>query len=148
MLLPVDEYRHILSAVPIVCVDCVVAGDGGAVLLVKRRNAPLQGEFWLPGGRLHKNEPLAGAVHRKMREEIGVDVEIVRNIGFFEEFFDHSAENADGGVHSISIVYLVRPASNDFRLDSQSSEWGWFEDVPPRLRPHPCFAHWREGHQQ
>lgn len=144
MRLPAEEYRNILRAVPIVCVDCVVVGEGGAVLLVKRRNAPLQGEFWLPGGRLHKNERLAEAVHRKMREEIGVDVEIIGNIGFFEEFFDHTAENAEGGAHAVSIVYLVRALSSDFKLDSQSSAWAWFEDVPPRLRKHPCFARWRE----
>jgi colanic acid biosynthesis protein WcaH len=131
--LPFDEYRKVLSVVPIVCVDCLVVNDAGEYLLVKRRNEPLKGEFWVPGGRLYKNERLAGAVQRKMKEEIGVEVEIIRSIGFFEEFFDRNAENAEGGTHSISLVYLVRPKSLDIKLDDQSAEWGWFKKLPECL---------------
>ncbi|MGP0089943.1 MAG: NUDIX domain-containing protein [Xanthobacteraceae bacterium] len=134
MKLPVDEYRKILSSVPIVCVDCVVVNERRQILLVKRANEPLKGEFWVPGGRVHKGERLVAAVHRKMREELGVDVEIIENIGFFEEFFDKTAESAIGGVHTISIVYLVRPKNYDFKLDDQSAEWAWFKDFPPKFR--------------
>jgi colanic acid biosynthesis protein WcaH len=134
MKLPFEEYRKVLSSVPIVCVDCVVMNERREILLVKRKNEPLKGEFWVPGGRVHKGEKLVDAVHRKMREELGVDVEIIENIGFFEEFFDKTAEEAEGGVHSISIVYLVKPKSCDFKLDDQSAEFAWFAEVPARLR--------------
>jgi colanic acid biosynthesis protein WcaH len=129
-----DEYKKFLSTMPIVCVDCLVENDKGEYLLVKRKNEPLKGEFWVPGGRLHKNERLADAVRRKMREEIGVDVEIIENVGFFEEFFHDTEQDADGGVHSISVVYRVRPLSYEIKLDDQSAEWGWFKDVPQRLK--------------
>jgi colanic acid biosynthesis protein WcaH len=140
MKLAPDEYRKILSTVPIVCVDCLVINGKGEYLLVKRKNEPLKGEYWVPGGRLHKGERLADAVHRKMREEIGVEVEIVRSLGFFEEFFEHTAEDANGGAHSISFLYLVRPKTSDIRLDDQSSEWGWFNDAPQRLKQYPNLA--------
>jgi len=68
MELPVAEYRKVLSAVPIVCVDCLVVNDASEYLLVKRRNEPLKGEYWVPGGRIYKNERLVEAVRRKMRE--------------------------------------------------------------------------------
>lgn len=116
-----------------VCVDCLVINDRGEFLLVKRVNEPLMGEHWLPGGRVYKGERLVDAVHRKMREEIGVDVDIVENVGFFEEFYEKTKENAVGGVHAISFVYLVKPKSFDIKLDSQSSEWGWFKKVPERF---------------
>lgn len=119
---------------PMVCVDCLVVNNRGEFLLVKRENEPLMGEYWMPGGRVYKGERLADAVHRKMREEIGVDVDIVENVGFFEEFFEKTRENAVGGVHSISFVYLVKPKSYDIRLDTQSSEWGWFKEIPERFR--------------
>jgi colanic acid biosynthesis protein WcaH len=134
MRLSTDEYRRILSVVPIVCVDCIVVNERNQFLLVRRTNEPLKGEYWLPGGRLHKGERLADAVHRKMREELGVDVDIVNGAGYFEEYFAETAENADGGVHAISIVYVVRPKSYDFVLDSQGSEWAWFDELPVRLR--------------
>jgi colanic acid biosynthesis protein WcaH len=137
MKLAVEEYRKILSTVPIVCVDCLVINDKGEYLLVKRKNEPLKGEYWVPGGRLHKNERLTDAVRRKMREEIGVEVEIVKGLGYFEEFFERTAEGAEGGAHSISFLYLVKPKSYDMRLDDQSLEWGWFDDAPERLKQHP-----------
>jgi GDP-mannose mannosyl hydrolase len=125
---------------PIVCVDCLVVNDVGNYLLVKRKNEPLKGEYWVPGGRLHKNERLVDAVQRKMREEIGVEVEILESLGFFEEFFEHTAEDAPGGAHSISLLYLVKPKSYDIRLDDQSVEWGWFKDIPQRLKQYPGLS--------
>lgn len=119
---------------PMVCVDCIVINDRGEFLLVKRVNEPLMGEHWVPGGRVHKGERLVDAVHRKMWEEIGVDVDIVKNVGFFEEFYEKTKENAEGGIHSISFVYLVKPKSYDIRLDAQSSAWGWFKEIPERIR--------------
>jgi colanic acid biosynthesis protein WcaH len=111
-----------------------VINDRGEFLLVKRANEPLLGEHWVPGGRVYKGERLLDAVHRKMREEIGVDVDIVENVGFFEEFHEKTKENAVGGAHSISFVYLVKPKSYDIKLDPQSSEWGWFKEIPERFR--------------
>jgi hypothetical protein len=75
-----------------------------------------------------------------MREEIGVDVIVVRNLGFFEEFFRRTAEDADGGTHAICLLYLVKPKSYTIRLDGQSSEWGWFSEAPGRLRQYPNVA--------
>lgn len=140
MRLPLVEYRRVLSTMPIVCVDCLVVNDDGKYLLVKRSNEPLKGEYWTPGGRLYKNEKLVEAVHRKMREEIGVDVIVVRNLGFFEEFFRRTAEDADGGAHAICLLYLVKLKSHNIRLDGQSREWGWFSEAPSRLRQYPNVA--------
>lgn len=134
MLLSQEDYIRVMESMPVVCVDCLVRNEKRQFLLVRRLNEPLQGEFWMPGGRLWKNERLHAAVHRKMREEIGVDVDILENIGYFEEFFDRTAQNAKGGFHAISFVFLVRPLSSDIRLDPQSGEWGWFDDIPARLK--------------
>lgn len=133
MIVSDEEYRRILSVMPVVCIDCLVVNEQGEYLLVKRQNEPLKGQYWVPGGRLHKNERLTDAVHRKMRQEIGVDVNIIKNVGFFEEFFPISREGADGGAHMISIIFKVTPRSYDIRLDDQSGEWGWFKELPPRF---------------
>ena len=137
--MPFQEYRSFLSTMPIVCVDCLVMNDRREFLLVKRRNEPLLGEYWVPGGRVRKGERLAEAVHRKMQEEIGVDVEIVKGVGYFEEFYEKTKENATGGVHSISFVYLVKPRSYAIKLDGQSSAWGWFKEIPGKLRNYPTI---------
>jgi colanic acid biosynthesis protein WcaH len=134
MMLSEADYRKVMETMPVVCVDCLVQNEAGEFLLVRRGNEPLKGEFWVPGGRLLKNERLEDAVHRKMREELGIEVEIISNLGFFEEFFDKTAQNVDGGFHAVSFLFLVRPLGTSIRLDCQSSEWGWFKTIPQRLR--------------
>jgi len=133
MMLSNADYKKVMETMPVICIDCLVQNEAGEFLLVKRQNEPLKGEFWVPGGRLLRNERLEEAVHRKMREELGVDVEIIKNLGFFEEFFDKTAQNAEGGFHAVSFLYLVRPLGNCITLDCQSSEWGWFKSIPHRL---------------
>lgn len=137
MILSDAEYKRVMETMPVVCVDCLVRNGKGEFLLVRRRNEPLKGEFWVPGGRLLRGERLEDAVRRKMREEIGVEVEIAGSLGFFEEFFDRTAQDAEGGFHAVSFLYLVRPLSEDIRLDEQSSDWGWFTDIPARLKEYP-----------
>jgi hypothetical protein len=109
---PLAEYKRVLSALLIVCVDCLVLNDKGEFLLVKGKNEPLKGEYWIPGGRIYKNERLVDAVHRKMREEIGVEVEIVRKLGFFEEFFDKTVEGSkEACTRSASFIWSGHPAT-------------------------------------
>ena len=134
MILSEADYYRVMQLMPVVCIDCLVRNDEGKFLLVKRRNEPLKGEYWLPGGRLHKHELLENGVHRKMREELNIEVEIIRFLGFFEEFFEKTAQNVEGGFHAVSFLYLVKPLGNAIRLDEQSAEWGWFTDIPPRLK--------------
>jgi hypothetical protein len=63
-------------------------------------------------------------------------VEIVESLGFLEEFFDKTAQGAANGFHAVSFLFLVRPLEDEIKLDSQSSDWGWFKEIPPRLRAH------------
>ena len=122
MTLPHEEYKKVLSAIPIVCVDCLVVNENEEYLLVKRANPPLKGEYWVPGGRLYKNERILDAVHRKMREEVGIGVDVVTILGILE-FFDPASEYSECGVHTISIVHLVKPLSYDIKLDDQATDW-------------------------
>ena len=85
-------------------------------------NPPLKGEYWVPGGRLYKNERILDAVHRKMREEVGIGVDVVTILGILE-FFDPASEYSECGVHTISIVHLVKPLSYDIKLDDQATDW-------------------------
>ena len=61
--------------------------------------------YYLPGGRVHLNETASDAIKREIREELGIDIEIVRplwlNQGFFCE--DVSKEK----YHELCIYYLI-----------------------------------------
>ncbi len=108
---PARLHRAAVRNFPVCCVDAVIH-HRGRVLLVRRKEAPMRGLWWLPGGRLFKNERLEDAARRKAREEVGLDVEVVQRIGFYELWFPTGpAPNLADGYHNINVAFLVRPVA-------------------------------------
>jgi len=133
MTIPLERYRAIADAVPILCVDLVLEVEG-KYLLVKRRNEPVKGRWWVPGGRVWKGESIATAAKRKAREELGLSITGITPTGFFEKRFKRNGLSLDGGVHTVSIVVEARPISTCIHLDSQSSAWRWANHLPRDFR--------------
>lgn len=134
MMIPNKDYKMILSHMPIVCIDGVVVNENGEYLLVKRKNEPLKGKYWVPGGRLLKNEKLKDAIKRKMNQELGVDVKVEKLLGFFEIFFGKTPFNISSGFHAISFVFQLRLLKHPIKLDNQSSDWKWSKKLPRKLK--------------
>ena len=61
-------------------VDTVVYKDG-KVLMIKRATDPDAGKYALPGGYLDKGESAELAAAREVKEETGLEVEIIKLIG-------------------------------------------------------------------
>lgn len=55
------------------------------ILLIKRRTVPFKGYWALPGGRVETGESVEEAVVREVKEETGLDIEIIRKIGEYRE---------------------------------------------------------------
>lgn len=126
--IPADEWATIVRRVPIVSVDLVVRHDGG-VVLGRRRNEPARGEWFIPGGRVHKHERLADAARRVCHEELGVEVEIVRRLGVYEHVYDVADVDDVGGKHYVPVAYVVDPLDDDFEPDPQHDAFRVFH--PP-----------------
>ena len=70
-------------AQPIIAVGAVVFQDD-QVLLVQRKQAPNQGQWAIPGGKVHLGESLASAAEREILEETGVHIRAHRPVHTFE----------------------------------------------------------------
>jgi ADP-ribose pyrophosphatase YjhB (NUDIX family) len=57
---------------PIVCVDLMVIDTEGRLLLLRRRDEPVKGHWWFPGGRVHLGEARVESALRKLNEECGL----------------------------------------------------------------------------
>ncbi len=133
MIIDENDYIKIMETMPVVCVDGLIVNNKKEFLLVKRNNEPLKGQYWLPGGRLHKNETLENSIKRKIYEELRCEVKIIKSLGYFEEFFGETKQNVNSGFHAISIVFLLKLLSSDILLDNQSDDWKWFSKLPERF---------------
>lgn len=121
-------YNKIIDVLPIVCVDGFIVEDS-KILLLKRKNYPAVDEWWVPGGRVLKNEILKDAILRKIKEETQLSINIVNQIGVSETIFDKK--------HTINICYLleISDSSGQVNIDSDHSEYKWFpiENLPKDL---------------
>ena len=136
---PDEAWATVVRHAPIVSVDLVVRVDGG-VLLGRRQNAPAEGEWFIPGGRVHKGEPLEDAVHRVAREELGVDVRIDRQLGVYEHHYDTSEVPGVDGKHYVPIGYVVDPETDAFEPDDQHAALRVFHPPFDDLDRHPHVA--------
>lgn len=85
-----------------------VAVHEDAVLLHQAEGDP----FWIfPGGRAELGEPAEQTLRREMKEELDVEVEIVRLLWFVENFFTY----ADKRYHEIALYFLMQfPATSQY----------------------------------
>jgi 8-oxo-dGTP diphosphatase len=63
----------------------IIELEPNKVLLVKRDTLPFKGFWALPGGRTEPGEAVERTIVREVKEETGLDVEIVRKIGEYHE---------------------------------------------------------------
>jgi ADP-ribose pyrophosphatase YjhB (NUDIX family) len=64
-----------LSPWPVVAVGAIVWKED-RFLLIRRGRPPRQGGWSIPGGRQEAGETVQDAVHREIREEAGIDIDI------------------------------------------------------------------------
>ena len=96
----------------------------GRVLLVKRRNPPNKGKWALPGGLVELGETVQDAAIREIGEETGLNVRIE---GLLDVQTDlHTDGRSRIEYHYILVDYLATPVSGRLRLNSESSDYGWF----------------------
>jgi 8-oxo-dGTP diphosphatase len=97
---------------------------GGRLLLVKRNESPSKGIWSFPGGAVELGETTVEAAVREIKEETGLDIVIER---LFDVITYLPSERGAGATNQIIVVdYLARPRPGRVRLNSESSDYGWF----------------------
>jgi 8-oxo-dGTP diphosphatase len=111
---------------PILGVGAIIL-DRGRVLLVERGKPPLQGYWSLPGGVLEVGESLADGIRREIREETGLEIELLGVV----EIFERIMRDADGlpEYHYVLIDYLCRSTGGTLCASSDCARAEW---VPRR----------------
>ncbi len=68
----------------------VICGQDGRFLITKRPVDGLLGGLWeFPGGKQEENESLPEALHREIREELGISIEVGRRLTVVEHAYTH-----------------------------------------------------------
>ncbi len=109
-------------SLPIVGVGAVIVREA-EVLIVRRANPPLQGEWSIPGGALELGEKLRDGVAREVREETGLEVEVGPVLDVFDSIFPDGEGRTQ--YHYVLIDYLCHLRSGSAVAASDASELRW-----------------------
>jgi len=126
-------YKEIIKNVPILCIDLIIMYQD-QYLLVKRKESPLKGEWWVPGGRVQIGETVEATAKRKLIEELDLVLDgSVELVGMYEDVFSESSL----GVHvyqTMSIVFrVILKDAPSINIDITSSDWGFKDQLPARF---------------
>lgn len=131
-MLSKSQFCRVIENTPLVSIDLLVENAKGEFLLGLRNNRPAQGFWFVPGGRILKNETLAQAFARLTLIELGQAILLhdASHHGLYEHFYADNVFSDEQPYADISTHYVVNafriklPA--DFSLpEQQHSAWCW-----------------------
>lgn len=98
--------KHILSAA------AIVVNDKNELLLIK---GPRRG-WEMPGGQVEEGESLSQAAIRETKEESGIDIEIIKFCGIFQNI----------GNSICNTLFIAKPIGGELTITDESLEVGFF----------------------
>jgi colanic acid biosynthesis protein WcaH len=124
--IPTILYNKIVKLIPIVSVEALIV-IGGSLLFLKRKNQPAIGQWWFPGGRMHKGESFEETLYREINEETGLQISSCKFINVYSRIFPER--------HDITVAFLCK-CEGKIVLNSEHSEYRLFSVVPENLHPY------------
>ncbi len=93
--------QHVVTSVVAVIVD-----EQDRVLLTRRAIPPFRDLWVMPGGKIDLGEPMIRALHREVREEVGIEVAVDGLVDVFE----HLTPGPEND-HFVILYYRCRPVT-------------------------------------
>jgi len=132
--IPDEQYKSILDVIPICCVDIIIVHSNEFLLLKRKKEEIDGGLWWVPGGRLHKNERWNDTVRRKAYEETGIHVCVDRKVSSYELFIEHP--RFQSGFHCITTTFVVSPEKEfKIKIDRYADEYKWVGHLDQSYHP-------------
>ncbi|MCW4029249.1 MAG: NUDIX hydrolase [Candidatus Bathyarchaeota archaeon] len=101
----------------------IIPYPNNQILLIKRKTRPFVGYWALPGGRMDPEELIEQTVIREVKEETGLDAEIVCKVG---EYVERGIKD-DIDYEYYPTCFVVKPTGGELRKqDSEIQEMQLF----------------------
>lgn len=117
---------------PVLAASVAVFRDG-RVLLARRGRAPLVGLWSLPGGGVELGETLEQAALRELREEVGVEADLIG----FNRHVEAIERDGEGRVraHFVIASFVARWRAGEPRVSDEAAAVDWVDPDSPGDRP-------------
>ena len=145
MFLRQEDFATVVRSTPLISIDLIVENARGEFLLGKRLNRPAQGYWFVPGGRVQKDELLSEAFQRLTDAELGLRLPLsaAEFYGVWQHFYDDNFSGQDFSTHYIVLGFRLRVSENDLQLPVDQHEAYRWMAVPQILTSEKVHANSR-----
>ena len=108
-----EDFLFIVEHAPLVSIDLVIRNPEGKFLLGLRANEPAKNSWFVPGGRIHKNERVEQAFVRICESELGLALPFshAHFLGYFQHLYPTNAGEKPGfGTHYVVLGFQLNLA--------------------------------------
>ncbi|HHS93703.1 MAG TPA: GDP-mannose mannosyl hydrolase [Campylobacterales bacterium] len=120
-------FSSIIEHTPLISIDLIIKNLKGEILLGKRVNAPAKGAWFVPGGRIYKDEKLQDAFLRITQEELGVQFSLSSSdfLGVYEHMYEENVFNNDFSTHYVVLGFELE-LEKELKLNTlQHDNYQW-----------------------
>ncbi|NJK87238.1 MAG: GDP-mannose mannosyl hydrolase [Bacteroidales bacterium] len=133
MKLEKELFETIVRFTPLISIDLIVFNEKKEVLAGWRKNAPAKNTWFIPGGRILKDETISEAFKRISLHELGreLSIENAEFRGVYEHLYpgDNYQEDNSFGTHYIVLGFIISgfEIPNQFPPE-QHENYRWFSE--------------------
>ncbi|HAS6104891.1 TPA: GDP-mannose mannosyl hydrolase [Vibrio vulnificus] len=104
-----ETFKTVVASTPLVSMDLVISNLHGQVLLGLRTNRPAQGFWFVPGGRIGKDETFEQAFLRLTQVELGRPVPLVEAtfLGPYQHLYSDNFSGTGFTTHYVVLGYQL-----------------------------------------
>ncbi|QLQ65039.1 MULTISPECIES: GDP-mannose mannosyl hydrolase [Providencia] len=127
--LALNTFKTIVASTPLVSIDLVICNSQNQALLGLRNNRPAQGYWFVPGGRICKDETFDMAFKRLTFEELsfGYNINDATFIGHYQHLYQDNFSEDNFSTHYVVLGYLIKEDINLNKLPlEQHRNYQWW----------------------
>ena len=102
-----EDYIKSHKSLVIFCHDIFIEYNGG-ILLVIRKEFPAKGILWPIGGRVLRGYSAEESLRLKVKEECGLEIEDIKEIGLARTFFKTDSFEHGKGTDTLNFAYFAK----------------------------------------
>lgn len=134
MYLPDDDFKKIIQASPLISIDLLIKNEEDEYLFGERLNQPAKDYWFVPGGRIFKDETMIQALSRISFNELGVSLsfEHAQFHGVWEHFYSENFFNDEFTTHYVVLAYIFNVKKENIKPPkTQHHNFRWLlrEDI-------------------
>ena len=127
------DFSQVTRNAPLVSFDVIVRNRENKVLVMLRNDEPAKASYFVPGGRISKNEPLEVAFERVLLRETGQPLKFAaaQFRGVYQHFYAANRfSNPEFGTHYVVLAYdIAIEHDGAIDLDETHSSYRWLSEA-------------------